>query len=183
MLTGQRRAEIGALRWSEIVGDKIVLPGSRTKNGRGHVIPLTAAVRTILEERPRTGEAVFGRSQGFRGWAWSKVALDQRIRDSGAVLAHWTHHDLRRSMATRMAESGTPPHVIEAILNHVGGTRPALPASTIAPAMKPQKRIALEKWAAHVEALASGKRAAKVVKLARIDLCGRPERLQRSEPA
>ena len=165
MLTGQRRAEIGALRWSEIVGDKIVLPGSRTKNGRGHVIPLTTAVRTILEERPHTGEAVFGRSQGFRGWAWSKVALDQRLRDSGAVLAHWTHHDLRRSMATHMAESGTPPHVIEAILNHVGGTKAGVAGIYNRARHEAAKRAALEKWAAHVKALASGRLASKVVNL------------------
>ena len=154
-----------ALRWSEIVGDKIVLPGPRTKNGHEHVIPITAAVQAILDERPRTGDVVFGRSQGFHGWAWSKMALDQRISDSGVALAHWTHHDLRRSMATHMAESGTPPHIIEAILNHVSGHKAGVAGIYNRASYEPQKRIALEKWADHVEALVSGKRAATVVKL------------------
>src|SRR5262249_29345800 len=47
MLTGQRANEIGALRWSEIVGDKIQLSPARTKNNRGHTVPITTAVRTI----------------------------------------------------------------------------------------------------------------------------------------
>ncbi len=36
MLTGQRRDEIGSLRWSEIdiAGKLIALPSERTKNGR-----------------------------------------------------------------------------------------------------------------------------------------------------
>jgi integrase len=165
MLTGARANEIGGLRWSEIVGDKIVLPGARTKNGREHIIPLTVAVRALLDQRPRTRDVVFGRSQGFHGWAWSKIALDQRLRDSGAALAHWTHHDLRRSMATHMAESGTPPHIIEAVLNHVSGHKAGVAGIYNRASYEPQKRIALEKWADHVEALVGAKRAATLVRL------------------
>src|SRR5262249_26385688 len=63
----------------------------------------------------------FGRSQGFRGWAWGKDILDKRINATGSELEHWTHHDLRRTMATRMAEVlNIAPHVIEAVLSHSG---------------------------------------------------------------
>jgi integrase len=165
MLTGQRANEIGALRWPEIVGDKIQLPPARTKNNRGHIIPITAAVRAILDDCQRIGDAVFGRSQGFRGWAWGKERLDQRIKTAGGELEHWTHHDLRRSMATRMAELGiAPPHIIEAILNHSGhktGVHGIYNRATY----EPQKRIALQKWADHVEMLVSGKRPSIVVTL------------------
>ena len=43
MLSGQRRDEIGSLRWSEIDFDArtIKLDGARTKNSRAHVIPLS----------------------------------------------------------------------------------------------------------------------------------------------
>ena len=34
----------------------------------------------------------------------------------------WTFHDLRRTVATGMAEIGVTPHVIERILNHVSGS-------------------------------------------------------------
>ena len=35
-----------------------------------------------------------------------------------AVEEAWTTHDIRRSVATRMADLGIMPHVIEQILNH-----------------------------------------------------------------
>jgi hypothetical protein len=30
----------------------------------------------------------------------------------------WTRHDLRRTTATLLGESGVPPHIIEAVLGH-----------------------------------------------------------------
>ena len=171
MLTGQRADEIAALRWSEIVDDEIRLPAERTKNSRAHYVPIASTVQSILanRERPEDDEFVFGRRQGrpFRGWGVCKAALDQRIKDSGIKLEHWTHHDLRRTMATRMAESGTAPHIIEAILNHVSGHKAGVAGIYNRASYEPQKRIALEKWSEHVEALVSGKRPSKVVKLHR----------------
>src|SRR5262249_38211027 len=43
ILTGQRRQEIGALRWSEVDFPRgvISLPGERTKNARPHHVPLS----------------------------------------------------------------------------------------------------------------------------------------------
>ena len=61
LLTGQRITEIGSLRWSEIEGDRIVLPPARTKNNRAHVVPLSPVARAILDARPRRGDFVFGR--------------------------------------------------------------------------------------------------------------------------
>ena len=135
------------------------------------VLPIAPAVQSILagRERLEDEEFVFGRRKGrpFRGWGVCKEALDKRISDAGAKLEHWTHHDLRRTMATRMAESGTAPHIIEAILNHVSGHKAGVAGIYNRASYEPQKRIALEKWAEHVEALVRGKRPAKVVKLHR----------------
>ena len=36
-------------------------------------------------------------------------------------MTDWTLHDLRRTVATRMADLGVQPHIIEAVLNHVSG--------------------------------------------------------------
>ena len=38
MLSGQRREEIGGLRWSEVLENRIALPGVRTKNGHAHSV-------------------------------------------------------------------------------------------------------------------------------------------------
>ena len=168
MLTGQRANEIAGLRWSEIVNDEIKLPPIRTKNGRSHVIPIVPAVQAILDSRRRgDDEFVFGRREGcgFRGWGVCKEALDKRISNTGAKIEHWTHHDLRRSMATHMAESGTPPHIIEAILNHVSGHKSGVGGVYNRASYEPQKRQTLERWADHLETIVSGKHPSKIVKL------------------
>ena len=169
MATGQRANEIGALRWSEVLDDQIVLPPSRVKNNRAHAIPLVPAVRAIFAGRERNGEFVFGRRQGlpFGGWSQSKSALDRRIDAMDHKLEPWVIHDLRRTMATRTAESGTPPHIIEAILNHASGHKAGVAGIYNRASYEPQKRISLEKWSNHLETLISGKRSSKVVNLYR----------------
>jgi integrase len=126
ILTGQRRDEIGRLSWSEIVGDQVVLPPSRVKNKRPDVVPLSEPARAVLAAQPRRAESdlVFGcRGEGgFTGWSWCKLALDARIAEmTGRPLQPWVLHDVRRSVATGMADLGVAPHVIEAVLNHVSG--------------------------------------------------------------
>src|SRR5262249_886693 len=48
LLTGQRAAEIGSLRWDEVHDDHIALPETRTKNKHPHIIPLSAPAKAIL---------------------------------------------------------------------------------------------------------------------------------------
>src|SRR5262249_42440820 len=123
MLTGQRANEIGDLRWSEVHDEQILLPGERTKNGRPHIIPLSDVAKGILSSVPSKDRAhVFGRDDsGFQGWSKAKEKIDAQIADGKKPPAHWTPHDLRRTVATRMAELGVQPHIIEAVLNHVSG--------------------------------------------------------------
>jgi integrase len=167
MLSGQRREEIGGLRWSEVLEDRIALPGVRTKNGHAHSVPLTAAMRRVLAARVRDGEFVFGARdvQPFSGWGSSKAVLDRRISATDVKLEHWTQHDLRRTMATWLAESGIAPHIIEAILNHVSGHKAGGQGIYNRAGYEPQKRAALERWGDHIETLVGGKRSAKIVRL------------------
>jgi integrase len=156
ILTGQRREEIGALRWSEIHGDAIVLTPDRTKNRRAHTVPLSPQAKAILKRqvRRRNREYVFGLGEGgFSGWSGAKDALDQRL-----ALADWHLHDLRRSAATGMAETGVAPHVIEAVLNHVSGYKTGVAGIYNRATYAAECRAALERWADYVEGLApSGK--------------------------
>src|SRR5262249_34205525 len=120
VLTAQRREEIGGLRWDEIdlARTVIVLGSERTKNRRPHELPLSPTAVAILSAQPRVGPWVFGPNgqRRFANWSDPKARLP-------ALNAGWRLHDLRRTAATRMAELGTLPHVIEAILNHVSGHR------------------------------------------------------------
>jgi integrase len=167
MATGQRANEIAHLRWNEVFDDRIVLPPSRTKNAREHSVPLVPAVAALIHNRPRRNDFVFGRRQGrpFGGWSLSKTILDQRINAMGHKLEPWVIHDLRRTMATRMAESGTAPHIIEAVLNHVSGHKAGIHGVYNRASYEPQKRAALEKWSEHLETIVTGKSPSKIVKL------------------
>jgi integrase len=153
LLTGQRAAEIGGLRWDEVFGDRIVLPGERTKNKRPHVVPLSAPAQAILNRRRIVGRAlVFGRddSHGFRGWGVSKQRLDQRIAKAGAPLPPWVVHDLRRTAVTGMYGLGIQPHIVEAVVNHVSGHRAGVAGVYNRAAYAEEKREALNRWATHV---------------------------------
>jgi integrase len=72
-------------------------------------------------------------------------------------LPHWTLHDLRRTAATRMADLGVQPHVIEAVLNHVSGHKSGVAGIYNRSTYEREKRQALELWADYVAAVAEGR--------------------------
>jgi integrase len=149
LLTGQRRNEVGKLQWSEVdlARKLIVLPASRVKNGRQHEVPLSAQAVAILERLPRrnSSDFLFGR-RGFSVWDAAKTKLDQR-----AEIAEWHLHDLRRSAATYMAELGTQPHIIEAVLNHVSGHKGGVAGVYNRASYAEPMREALQRWADWLE--------------------------------
>jgi integrase len=170
-LTGQRRDEIGALRWSEVDLDKamISLPPERTKNSRPHDIPLASAALAILETRPRLAgsECVFSTGRnGFRGWSAYKINLDTRIAAKGEI-SPWRLHDLRRTVSTRMHdELGILPHIVEAVLNHVSGHKAGVAGIYNRSTYETAKREALNLWCEHLNAIVSG-RSSKVVAISK----------------
>jgi integrase len=177
MHTGQRRDEIGALRWSEIDFDRetITIPAARTKNKREHVVPLSDAARDILEARHRIvgRDLVFGEGQGgFSGWSKSKERLDARLLEArrkalgkeAQPMPDWRLHDIRRSVATHMAEIGIQPHIIEAVLNHVSGHKAGVAGVYNRATYLTEKTAALTRWADHLLAVVMGN-ASNVVPL------------------
>jgi integrase len=164
MLLGQRREEIGAMADQEIRlerdGGHWSIPGERTKNSRPHEVPLPSSAAAILREAPRVKgrKSLFGEGVGpFSGWSKARRALDARIAATGTELAPWRLHDLRRTVATRMAELGIQPHVIEAVLNHVSGSKAGVAGIYNRAAYGPEKRHALNLWAAHLESVVAGR--------------------------
>jgi integrase len=179
MLTGQRRDEIGALRWSEIdlSGEGVIhLPKERTKNRRPHMVPLSPAARAILatlREQAGDREFVFGRGQGFSGWSASKAALDAEL----PKMTDWTLHDLRRTAATGMAKLGVNLPVIERALNHISGSFDGIVGVYQRHDFNGERREALDKWAAHVIALVGKPKAvAKPVAKAGASASPRPHK-------
>ena len=67
----------------------------------------------------------------------------------------WRLHDIRRTVATRLGDLGVLPHVVEAILNHVGGFRSGVAGVYNLARYEAEMRDALTRWADYVEALVS----------------------------
>lgn len=183
MLTMCRRTEMGALRDTEInwTEKQIELPGKikvdgkwvrRTKNGRPHVVPLSPPAFEILEKRciergligHNGGEPledddntddkyVFGRYDNpFSGWSKAKAELDE-----AAKVADWVLHDLRRTGDTNLAPLA-PPHVVDAVMNHVSSTTSAkkgVRKKYNKYDYLDEKRAALDKYAEHLMAIVS----------------------------
>lgn len=143
ILTGQRRSEIGDLRWDEVDLDRnlITLGAERTKNARQHCIPLAKSARAILAARPRGDGAVFY----CQSWQYLKNQLDARCS-----VKNWTLHDLRRSAASGMASIGIAPHVIEAVLNHVSGAKAGVAGVYNRYDYRAEKADALARWDEHI---------------------------------
>jgi integrase len=160
ILTGQRRDEIAKLRWSEIDFDKalIVLPPARVKNNTRHELPISPQALAILcrlnaaaaTNTPKlNGNG--GRGNDTRvfdnlGWTPRKRKLDAAI-----ALPHWTLHDIRRSVATGLAELGVLPHIIECCLNHISGFRGGVAGIYNRNRYLPEMREALQLWSNKVD--------------------------------
>lgn len=143
ILTAQRRGEIAGLTWNEIDLDRgvISLSGTRTKNHRAHTFPITPTTQQLLRGIKSDTEHLFR----FDGWGYAKRNLDHR---SG--VANWVLHDLRRSVATGMADLGVQPHVVEVVLNHIGGFRAGVGGVYNRSPYEREKREALELWDRHI---------------------------------
>src|SRR5215471_16804803 len=155
VLTGCRRSEIAGMRWSEFDFYKgtWTLPKGRSKNGLAHTLPLTPPMLEIIDTIPRRDEfdLLFGRKHGFTGWSIGKRALDKKLG-----LKPWTHHDVRRSVATGLANIGVQPHIVEQILNHQSGHKRGPAGIYNRSVYTNEVRAALALWSDHVRTLVEG---------------------------
>lgn len=169
LLTGQRRAEVAGMRWSELRNldgtDALwEIPSERTKNKQRHLVPLSPAVRKIIRSMPRVCDLVFTTTgeTPVSGFGRAKERLDahinaERLADGMTPVPQWTLHDLRRTMVTVMNERlGVAPHIVEAVVNHMSGLAKAGVAGVYNRALYLQdRRLALLVWARHLARLAS----------------------------
>jgi integrase len=140
MLTGCRSGEWSAcLRpYVDLKQALLVLPADAYKSDHVHVVPLVSKAVEILEEvltqhRGRSGEHIFSGTDGKKRLAgWSKAQARMRralcaVSGDRPVLS-WTPHDLRRTVATRIAEKlGVGgEQLIKRVLGHADGSVTAI---------------------------------------------------------
>ena len=136
LLTGCRLNEIARMTRDEL-SDEIAtlrLPGTRTKNGLPHNVPLPPLARDIIASMPQLAGCNYVFSTNGKtpvsGFSKYKARLDAVMLSAAkaelgrtATFSPWRLHDLRRSCSTGMASIGIAPHIIEAALNHVSGAK------------------------------------------------------------
>jgi integrase len=174
ILLGARRNELSGMQWREIDFDNAVwvLPKERSKNGLQHELPLAPQVVALLEALPRfDGPFVFSSGETpVSGHSRAKKRLDKSIAaaNGGQALKEFVVHDLRRSFATGLQRLGVPMEVTEYCLNHKGESFAGIRGIYQRHNYREEMRVALERWANHVEALTTEQtnESSKVIELA-----------------
>ena len=187
-ITAQRRGDIGGLRWSEVEENRLAISGARTKNGKPHIVHLSApakaeldairaaqdataeAERAALSEAERAAYDARRKADGLvfsttdetpvSGFSKAKARLDEKL---GEGFPAWRLHDLRTAFATAMAEAGESEAVVDRILNHVASVSAASAVARVYNRAEqlPQRAKALDRWADFL----TGEAGAEVVQL------------------
>ena len=182
MLTGQRREEVAGMTWAELSEDLTTwtIPGTRTKNGMPHIVPLSQPACELLRSPAARQPAEDARHvRGARNWHSSFLASAERLLAAGRKQSHtldaasgvsgWWLHDLRRTLATGLQRLGVRLEVTEAVLNHLSGSRAGIVGIYQRHDWAEEKRSALDAWSAHLLARCRGRQIdAKVIALTRM---------------
>jgi integrase len=169
LVTGQRRGELTFAKWSHfdlesklwtIPVELLKSSHSRSSKPDPHMVPLSPLALEILEQlKTLTGKGTFvlpAHGDKTKDRSYSERVLSRAVRDNEAHfgIPHFTPHDLRRTAASFMTKLGVPRLHVEKVLNHS--------TSDIAEIYDrhdylPEKKVALEKWAAHLQEIITGK--------------------------
>lgn len=190
-VTLQRRAEVVEMSHAEIdrKARTWTIPGTRTKNGRTHVVPLSDLALRLIDDAVAMQT---GKSRGSPYLFPSPRSRDKPVRPVAMNIAWYrsvvrsakpspilpdgnlriTPHDLRRTGATAITSEriGMPRFIVSQVLNHTSdsGGSAAVTAIYDRNAYMREKRAALDAWADLLLEIVEGTpRASNVVPMAR----------------
>jgi integrase len=135
LLTAVRRNEAAHMTRAEIAGDVWTIPAERMKGKVEHVVPLSAAALSCIQEasaphapcvdgqaldmllieRRRPGPFVFGGHKPIGGFGYFKRTFDEAV----PLSKPWTLHDLRRTARSLLSRAQVPADIAERCLAHV----------------------------------------------------------------
>lgn len=176
LVTAQRRGEITFAKWShfDLDAELWTIPVELLKSSHArreapepHQVPLSALALDVLAKlQAISGENVYvlpAYADKKKSAPYSERVLSRAVRENEKHfdIPHFTPHDLRRTAASFMTKLGIPRLHVEKVLNHSTGD--------IAEVYDrhdylPEKRAALERWAAHLSEIIEG-RDQKVIPL------------------
>jgi integrase len=160
--TGQRAGEVFEMEWADVVKEESgwwwTIPGEKVKNGKTHRVPLTKAALALITKARTAGSGpdglVFVGPEGgsYRSRA---VKVVSTLRTAGAITGDYWRHDVRRTVATGLQALSIPDSTITHVLNQSGGGSPVTRIYARHHFDK-EKRVALEAWGRHLDALLTG---------------------------
>ncbi len=122
LLTGQRIGETQLANWSDIEGERWIIPAEHSKNKKAQWVPITDAVKDVLSTLPRNRTKIFARRSTTGTQSWLKRWCSRnKIGENNQETKHqgpFTPHDLRRTFVTELNELGVEPYIIEKLVNH-----------------------------------------------------------------
>ncbi|HEY9793971.1 MAG TPA: tyrosine-type recombinase/integrase [Candidatus Obscuribacterales bacterium] len=137
LMTGARKSNVMTMRWDELDLEEgtWTIPAAKTKTRRAQIIPLGAIEKGVLTAREQlhkdSKEIDDDCPWVFPGKGASGHMVDpgnawESLRDQLGMNDLWIH-DLRRSLASSMANTGADVSIVRAALNHTD-TRTTLKA-------------------------------------------------------
>ena len=161
LLTGQRIGEIAGMRKSELGLEQAIweIPAERIKNGRTHRVPLSTQALALIENACALSKAspfVFPSPKAGRHI--NSQAPSRALNRAKEILGipNMRTHDLRRTVASGLASLKVRREVVSKGLNQVSGDGSGTGRVYDRYTYDDEKRMALQKWADHVEALVKG---------------------------
>ncbi len=149
MLLPARATEISGMHWSEVDFDAglLTIPGERMKGHQDHELPLPPLAIDILREQAHKADTPFvfpslSKEEPMHRARPSR-ACNRLSKDMSRAL--FGPHDLRRTIATRMAGLGIDQSIIERTLGHKVGLGRAI-VHYDHHSYRDEKRVALELW-------------------------------------
>ncbi len=156
MLTGLRKNEVARATWDEIDENRrgLLLPADRTKTAEPILAPFSDQAWDILQSLPRfNGPHIFTTTGGRVPMTAGSKLANMLNTACGVDVAHFTLHDLRRTLRTRLPALGVTPDIAERVIGHkpqgVIGTYDLY-------AYIPERREAVNRYAHHLQELVDG---------------------------
>jgi len=157
------------MRWRELNLESRTwtIPATRAKNGRTHEVAMSDLAVEILAKRPRDQALVFPSVRLRRGNEGKTTVSGYHKAKERVVAAmdiddEVRFHDLRRTVATQMAEMGIAPQVVDrGVLNHKSGMIRGVAAIYNRYEYRNEAREALLAWGERLRAIVGAAESAK----------------------
>jgi len=154
LITGQRPGEVIGMHSSEIDGRWWTIPIARSKNRQAHRVYLVdiaieivgSKVGYIFESTASSDKPYEVRTMTSSIKRNLPHTPKSKVVDKLKV-EHFVPHDLRRTMATMLAEIGTPGDIIDRVQNHISKQKAGVGHIYNRYSYDKEKQTALDTWA------------------------------------